>query len=121
MRKVLDYAVRGGIGIMKRIISLIVAVLLTGQMSFVALAHESKKGHGHSGTNAVQSLCNVAGCNNTEVHRHSGKYYYGHSMGDGHDYHVACSVKGCTELEKHTHYAGLHHSGENGHHGSSHH
>ena len=102
---------------MKRIISLIVVVLLMGQMSFVAFAHGGEKGHGHSGANAVQSLCNVAGCNNTEVHRHSGKYYYGHSMGDGHDYHTFCDVEGCTSTGVHRHNGAYYfeHTLEDGH------
>ena len=88
---------------MKRIVCLVVAVLLMGQISTVVLAHGSEKEHGHSGTAAVRSLCNVTGCNKAEVHRHGGKYYDGHYMGDGHDYHSFCNVDSCTSTGVHRH------------------
>lgn len=129
---------------MKRIVSLIVAVLLMGQISIVAFAHGSEKGHGHNEATTVRGLCNLEGCSKSEVHRHGGKYYDGHSMGDGHDYHSFCNVEGCalTGVHQHdgayyfghaledghdyhavcsvegcteTHDACLHHNGGNGH------
>lgn len=103
--------------IMKKFVSLLVVVLLMGQMSSMALAHEGEKGHDHLGTGTVYHICNVAGCNITEMHRHGRKCYYGHAMGDGHDYHALCSVKGCTLTGVHQHDGAYYfaHTSEDGH------
>lgn len=86
---------------MKKIVSLIVVVLLIGQMSSIVFAHGER--HGQHGTDAVHGLCSVMECSKTEVHRHSGTYYYGHSMSDGHDYHSYCNVEDCTLAGVHQH------------------
>lgn len=86
---------------MKKTISIFAVVgLMLAIMPITALAH----GHGGSSLTTVKySLCSVENCNTAGTHAHNGTYYYGHYVGDGHDYHQICSVKGCTETINHQH------------------
>ncbi len=47
--------------------------------------------HDHSTTKVTRvsySECTVEDCSLAYNHTHSGQYYYGHSLNDGHDSHV---------------------------------
>ena len=104
-------------GIMKRLVCLMVAVLLVGLMSSIAFAHGTEGRRGHHGTDTARSLCNVTGCNETQAHRHGITYYYGHSVEDGHVYHAFCSVEDCTLTGVHQHDGAYYfeHTLEDGH------
>lgn len=104
---------------MKKIVLLFAVILAVGQIPVIALAHGADKGHRHGTNDTICGLCNVAGCNATEVHQHRGKNYYGHSMDDGHDYHTVCNIEGCTEITKHEHESNTISSNGNGHHNSN--
>lgn len=86
---------------MKKLVSLLAAVLLVTTIFPV-----SAFAHGHCGsgnTGAGYPLCSVKDCDKTDSHRHSGTWYSGHSISDGHTYHEVCSVSGCTLTTSHEH------------------
>ena len=101
---------------MKKGVLVVAVVLAVGQTSMTALAHGHGRGH-HRAKVTTYSQCNVDGCNVTSVHLHDGVYCYGHSLGDGHDYHEVCDVEGCTESTEHEHdgVSCLPHSSNDGH------
>lgn len=86
----------------KRIMtSLLVMALMAVIFSTTAFAAGH---HGSTTTNRVSySVCTVEGCNLTYNHSHNGKYYYGHTLSDGHTYHQLCTVEDCTLTATHTH------------------
>ena len=105
---------------MKKAVLFAMAVLVGLQIPMVAMAH-GHHGSGHHGgcrqsyvapkssdpmalTGQYSlSVCNVEGCNHTEVHLHDNVFYYGHYDGDGCDYHQLCTVEGCLETTEHEH------------------
>lgn len=100
----------------KKGILVLVAALAVGQTSMTAMAHGHGGGH-HRSKVTVYSQCNVDECNAAKIHLHDGVYYCGHSLGDGHDYHIVCDVAGCKETAEHEHddVICLPHSSNDGH------
>lgn len=79
--------------------------VLTICVLILAIAPLTVFAHGHGGVAGKQrySLCNIENCNTTETHYHGNNCYYGHYIGDGHDYHQLCDVQGCTMAGAHEH------------------
>lgn len=111
-----------------------IAVALVACMLGLIIMPVTAFAHGHSSRAAVNqrySLCNVENCNAAGTHYHGDTCYYGHYIGDGHDYHQLCNVQGCALAGTHehdgttcfSHYNGDGHSYHNPshHNGSSHH
>lgn len=100
---------------MKKTIAIFTAVILAaGLLPVSALAHDYSADGASSHS---YRLCGTANCNASETHMHSGSYYYGHTAGDGHDYHKICDVQGCAKSTSHQHNgtACLPHSSGDGH------
>jgi hypothetical protein len=93
------------------LIAAMVAIMLIASINVYA------GGHCHNNACTVNSLCNTKNCNNSATHKHNGKTYSGHYIGDGHKYHKLCSDKSCTKTENHKHNGKtcFPHSADDGH------
>ena len=97
----------------------IAAILAVAMLALVALP-TTVFAHGHKRTsaqNVIHSVCTVEGCSSTGVHKHSGTYYAGHALSDGHTHHQVCPVQDCTKTAAHVHSGSTYfgHHREDGH------
>ena len=89
--------------ILKKSVLMLAVLLIVVQMPITAVAHGGGHTHNRRTYETAHGLCNTAGCDAEGTHRHGNRYYSGHSMGDGHDYHEVCGVEACTLSGVHQH------------------
>jgi hypothetical protein len=88
---------------MKKLISILAAVVLFGAFATPALACGSHHGGGTAAKPASYPVCPTKGCTKANLHTHSNKTYAAHHYGDGHDYHDYCDIEGCAAAGYHRH------------------
>jgi len=47
--------------------------------------------------------CGVKHCDQPNDHKHGDKWYGGHYIGDGHNWHKVCDIKDCNRQDVHKH------------------